>query len=243
VYQDLNDPRGIAVLTMSRDPNVFIDAVRPAVNSGALAGLTFRPEFTMFGRTYALGYEPDLQSVLLERPRNTVLNPAWPWGVWYPLRRNGKFTQLSAEEQRVILAEHGEIGMRFGAADYVHDVRLACHGLDRDDNDFVIGLIGKDLYPLSDIVQVVAGDAFQQIPKVAGTFDFVFLDAWKPDYQRFFEMVFPRLNTRGLFLAHNVVNKQGEMRDFLGTIERHPALATSIVRPGTEGMSVSVKLR
>ena len=71
---------------------------------------------------------------------------------------------------------------------------------------------------LSDIVTVVPGDAFKEIPKLAGTFDFVFLDAWKPDYQRFFEMVFPRLNARGLFLAHNVVNKQGEMRDFLGTI-------------------------
>jgi chlorite dismutase len=45
--------------------------------------------------------------------------------------------------------------MRFGAADYVHDVRLACHGLDRDDNDFVIGLIGKDLFPLSAIVQTM----------------------------------------------------------------------------------------
>jgi caffeoyl-CoA O-methyltransferase len=96
---------------------------------------------------------------------------------------------------------------------------------------------------LADIVTVVPGDAFKEIPKLTGTFDFVFLDAWKPDYQRFFDLVFPRLNTRGLFLAHNVVNKQGEMRDFLGTIERHPALATSIVRPGTEGMSVSVKLR
>ena len=43
--------------------------------------------------------------------------------------------------------------MAFGAADYAHDVRLACHGLDRDDNDFVIGLIGKDLFPLSAVVQ------------------------------------------------------------------------------------------
>ena len=47
---------------------------------------------------------------------------------------------------------------------------------------------------LSDIVTVVPGDAFKEIPKLAGTFDFVFLDAWKPDYQRFFDMVFPRLN-------------------------------------------------
>jgi predicted O-methyltransferase YrrM len=96
---------------------------------------------------------------------------------------------------------------------------------------------------LSDVVTVVSGDAFKEIPKIAGTFDFVFLDAWKPDYQRFFELVFPRLTPRGLFLAHNVVNKQSEMRDFLTTIEHHPALATSIVRAGGEGISVSVRVR
>jgi predicted O-methyltransferase YrrM len=96
---------------------------------------------------------------------------------------------------------------------------------------------------LAHIVTVVHGDAFKEIPKLPGTFDYVFLDAWKPDYQRFFELVFPRLATRGLFLAHNVVNKQGEMRDFLQTIEHHPSLVTSIVRPGSEGISVSVKVR
>jgi chlorite dismutase len=45
--------------------------------------------------------------------------------------------------------------MRYGAADFAHDVRLACFGLDRDDNDFVIGLIGKELYPLSSLVQAM----------------------------------------------------------------------------------------
>jgi chlorite dismutase len=109
----------------------------------------------MFGRTYSLGYEPDLPHALVERPRSTALNPEWRWAVWYPLRRNGRFAQLSAEEQRTILAEHGEIGIRFGAADYAHDVRLACYGLDRDDNDFVIGLIGKALFPLSAVIQAM----------------------------------------------------------------------------------------
>ena len=155
LYEDLLDPRGIALLTLSRDPNVFVDEVRPFLNSGALAGLALRPEFTMFGRTYALGYEPDLASTLLERPRRTVLNPDWGWAVWYPLRRNGRFAQLPEGEQRQILAEHGEIGMRFGAGDYAHDIRLACYGLDREDNDFVIGLIGKALFPLSAVVQAM----------------------------------------------------------------------------------------
>jgi caffeoyl-CoA O-methyltransferase len=96
---------------------------------------------------------------------------------------------------------------------------------------------------LSDIVQVVSGDAFEQIPKVAGTFDFVFLDAWKKDYKRFFEMVYPRLDPRGLFLAHNVVNKRNEMGDFLDVVLKHPALWTTIVSPSGEGMSVSMRVK
>lgn len=155
LYEELNDARGVAVLALHRDPNFFIDALRPLLNGGEFASLDRKPEFTMFGRTYALGYEPDLQEVLFDRPRRTVLNPAWPWAIWYPLRRSGAFAQLPADRQRAILAEHGEIGMRFGAADYAHDVRLACHGLDRDDNDFVIGLMGEELFPLSAVVQAM----------------------------------------------------------------------------------------
>jgi len=153
LYEDVNDPRGIALLTLSEDPNVFVDRVRPMLNSVAFAGLNQKSEYTMLGRTYSIGYEPDLKEVLIDRPRRTVLNHDWKWAVWYPLRRSGKFAQLPPEEQRVILAEHGAIGMSFGVADYAHDIRLACHGLDKEDNDFVIGLIGKDLFPLSAIVQ------------------------------------------------------------------------------------------
>jgi caffeoyl-CoA O-methyltransferase len=96
---------------------------------------------------------------------------------------------------------------------------------------------------LADIVTVVPGDAFKAIPGLAGTFDFVFLDAWKRDYKRFFDLVFPRLTPRGLFLAHNVVNKQAEMRDFLGAIQNNPALFSAIVTPSGEGMSVTYRLR
>jgi predicted O-methyltransferase YrrM len=96
---------------------------------------------------------------------------------------------------------------------------------------------------LADIVTVVPGDAFQQIPTIAGTVDFVFLDAWKKDYKRFLDLLLPRLEPRGIFLGHNVVNKRGEMGDFLDAIHNDSRLFTSIVKPGDEGMSVSVKIR
>lgn len=153
VYEDLNDPTGIAVLALSSDANHFIDLLRPLLVDGRFADLMPKPEYTMFGRTYSLGYEPDLEDTLIDRPARTVLNPEWPWAVWYPLRRSGAFARLPAEQQRSILAEHGAIGMAFGAGDLAHDVRLACHGLDRSDNDFVIGLIGRELFPLSAVVQ------------------------------------------------------------------------------------------
>ena len=155
LYEDMNDPRGVALLTFNENPAFFFDRVRPLLNAAPFSSLVQKPEYTMVGRTYSLGYEPDLVDVLLHRPRRTVLNRDWPWAVWYPLRRSGRFAQLPADEQRVILAEHGTIGMSFGAADLAHDIRLACHGLDKDDNDFVVGLIGKDLYPLSAIVQTM----------------------------------------------------------------------------------------
>ncbi|HNG44440.1 MAG TPA: chlorite dismutase family protein, partial [Elusimicrobiota bacterium] len=63
------------------------------------------------------------------------------------------FEHLPREEQGQIMLDHARIGMRFGDAGFVQDIRLACHGIDRNDNDFVLGLIGKELFPLSRIVQ------------------------------------------------------------------------------------------
>ncbi len=96
---------------------------------------------------------------------------------------------------------------------------------------------------LQDVVQVIAGDAFTEIPKLQGNFDVVFLDAWKPDYKKFFDLVFPRVTPGGLFLAHNVINKKGEMRDFLSAIQRHPDALNSIVSAGYEGISITYKKR
>lgn len=151
LYADANAPRGVGLLTWSESPEDFVDHVRPGVNE--VPGLAPRPAFTMTGRSYSSGYEDDLAFWLLERPRATVLNEGWNWHVWYPLRRNGAFARLEPREQGAVLREHGTIGKAYGQADLAHDIRLACHGLDAEDNEFLIGLVGKDLHPLSHVVQ------------------------------------------------------------------------------------------
>jgi hypothetical protein len=155
LYRDVNDPRGVGVLTLTEDPVRLVQGLRELLNAEPFTGLGYRAEFTMLGRTYASGFEIDLEDWLLRRPRRTVMNPAWPWGIWYPLRRVGAFARLSPQEQGAIIREHSALGRAYGEADLAHDVRLACHGLDVHDNDFVIGLVGRDLHPLSHLVQAM----------------------------------------------------------------------------------------
>lgn len=155
LYADVNDPQGVGLLTMHEDASFFATRLRDVLRTEPFADLVHRPEFTMLGRTYSSGFESDLGDWLLRRPRRTVLNPEWPWAVWYPLRRVGAFARLSREEQGTILREHATIGRAYGDADLAHDIRLACHGLDVRDNDFVIGLVGRELYPLSHLVQAM----------------------------------------------------------------------------------------
>ncbi|MGH9397826.1 MAG: chlorite dismutase family protein, partial [Terriglobia bacterium] len=155
LYEDIRDPRGVALLIWSRDPGFFVGAARRFLLSAPFASLEPKPEYTMLGRTYAIGHEPDLEAWLLKKPRQTALNAEWPWAVWYPLRRAGSFSTLTAEEKGPILGEHGKIGHAFGEGDYAHDVRLASFGLDKNDNDFVIGLVGRDLFPLSACIETM----------------------------------------------------------------------------------------
>jgi len=153
LYLDVCDPNGVGVLSMSEDPTFFVTRFREILSAPPFVGLTRRPEFTMLGRTYSSGFESDLEEWLLRRPRRVARTPESPWAVWYPLRRTGAFARLSPKEQGAILREHATIGRAYGEAGLAHDIRLACNGLDVNDNDFVIGLVGPDLYPLSHLVQ------------------------------------------------------------------------------------------
>jgi chlorite dismutase len=153
LYSDVNDPLGVGLFVMAEDPALFAGRVRALLGRDPFGSLHRRAGLTMFGKTYGTGREPDLEFALLKKPLQTALNPAWPWAVWYPLRRRPEFAVLPPGDQGRILGEHAMVGIAYGKADLAHDIRLACYGLDRHDNEFVIGLVGKELAPLSRIVQ------------------------------------------------------------------------------------------
>jgi chlorite dismutase len=157
VYQDAADPWGLGLLLMDTDPARFVQELDPVLRTSPWADLTPRPGMTLFARSYSIGYEQDLDHTLIHRPRDRALNPEWPWVVWYPLRRTGAFAKLPKREKMKILGEHGTIGRAWGEAGHAHDIRLSCFGMDRNDNDFVVALVGAELRSLSKIVEIMRG--------------------------------------------------------------------------------------
>jgi chlorite dismutase len=156
IYADVHQPLGLGVVGFSEDVDGLVESLRLVFTSEKLpADLRIRTEYAMLGRTYSSGFEPELAFWLLERPRRTILSEANRYAIWYPLRRKGAFERLPPQQKSAILKEHADLGRKYGDSDLAHDIRLACHGLDVNDNDFIVGLLGRDLHPLSHLVQAM----------------------------------------------------------------------------------------
>ncbi len=154
LYDDLNHPTGMGVLLVAENPAALMTASRALLlKTQETPDFSYRPEMTMLGRTYSSGREPNLEEWLLNKPLQNVLNPNFPWAIWYPLRRKPDFYRLEHRERGRILGEHAMLGRSYAAGGHARDIRLACFGLDTHDNEFVIGLVGPELYPLSRLIQ------------------------------------------------------------------------------------------
>ena len=154
LYDDLNCPTGIGVLFAAETPSALMTASQALLlKAREMPDLLYRSEMTMIGRTYSSGREPNLEEWLVNKPLRNVLNPDFPWAIWYPLRRKPEFYRLEHRERGRILGEHAMLGRSYAAGGHASDIRLACFGLDTNDNEFVIGLVGPELYPLSRLIQ------------------------------------------------------------------------------------------
>lgn len=99
---------------------------------------------------------------------------------------------------------------------------------------------------LEKTVTCIEGDALETMPKLKGKFDFVFIDALKQDYMKYFKIIEPKLKPGSVIVADNVIRFENSMKDFLEYIKTSPDYDTVIIRASMEkddGMSISYKIR
>ncbi len=103
-----------------------------------------------------------------------------------------------------------------------------------------------DKVGLSDVVTCIEGDALQTLPTIEGPIDFVFIDALKSDYLKYFQLIESKLAPGAVVVADNVIQSARAMRDYLDFIQDNPDYDTVIIRASIEkndGMSISYKIR
>ena len=91
---------------------------------------------------------------------------------------------------------------------------------------------------LDDVIEVITADALEGIPEVPGEFDFVFIDAHKPQYPDYLRLVRHRMVGGGAITAHNVTDRDRSMAAFVEALQSDSGLDTEIFNRYT--MSVSV---
>ena len=99
---------------------------------------------------------------------------------------------------------------------------------------------------LEKTVTAIEGDALKVLPTLSGKIDFVFIDALKRDYLKYFQTISPKLKKGALVVADNVIRSAGEMKDFLDAMESNKDYEKVIIRASLEkndGMAIYYKVR
>jgi len=94
---------------------------------------------------------------------------------------------------------------------------------------------------VADLVDVREGRAADTLAALPGPFDFAFLDADRPSYATYLELVVPKLTVPGLLVADNVTSHRAELEDYLARVKSDPRLF-SVTVPIGNGEEVSLKL-
>ena len=85
---------------------------------------------------------------------------------------------------------------------------------------------------LSEVVEVVEGDAFAYLRDRRQPAQFVFLDAEKEDYLAYLDLIVPLLVPGGLLVADNLLSHAGDLAAFRARALAHPRLSAVVVPIG-----------
>ena len=91
------------------------------------------------------------------------------------------------------------------------------------------------------LVEIIEGRAADTLAALPGPFDIVFLDADRPSYLAYLELVVPKLRIGGLLIADNATSHAHELQDYLGRVTSHPQLFAVTVPIGN-GEEIALKV-
>jgi len=103
-----------------------------------------------------------------------------------------------------------------------------------------LGTVGLDK-----TVTVVEGDALKVLPTLEAGIDFVFIDALKPDYLKYFRSLEPKLVRGATVVADNVIVSARQMSDFLSYVQSSPNYDSVVIRASlhkNDGMLIGFKI-
>ena len=98
------------------------------------------------------------------------------------------------------------------------------------------------------------GDALEIIPKINSKFDLIFLDADKMNYNKYLEIIIPKLNKKGILISDNVLwygkvlsdkKKQDKVTKRIDTFNKdlvENKNFQTFMLPIRDGLSISIKL-
>jgi predicted O-methyltransferase YrrM len=98
---------------------------------------------------------------------------------------------------------------------------------------------------LSQTVTVIEGDALKVLPTLDNGIDFIFLDALKRDYLKYFKALEPKLVRGAVVTADNVIVSARQMSDFLSHVQSSPNYDSVIIRASlhkNDGMLIGFKI-
>ncbi|WP_026676393.1 O-methyltransferase [Fictibacillus gelatini] len=131
--------------------------------------------------------------------------------------------------------------------------------IERDEERYDLALANIKKAGLDGRIEVLYGDATDLVDEVAekGPFDFIFIDAAKGQYERYFENYGNALGDKGVIVSDNVLFKGyvandenlesrrmrslvKKIRNYNDFIMKHPGFVTTILPVG-DGMAISIK--
>ena len=93
---------------------------------------------------------------------------------------------------------------------------------------------------VDDVITIKQGSAVDVLETLTEQYDFVFIDANKREYIKYFEIINPLVKKGGIIAADNILSHAEKVKEYVDTISAHPDYQTQLI-PFEAGLLISYK--